>query len=119
MQVEAINSTGTALQQLPKAAEKIDAGRKDLAEGQANLEEKSGSSSSGFQPEEILNQIKSLTEGGLYSVRFEKNQEFDELVVKIVDTETDEVIRQVPAEEILGVKASLAELRGKLVDTVR
>jgi flagellar protein FlaG len=41
------------------------------------------------------------------------------LIVKVVDNETDEVIRQVPAEEILGMKASLAELRGKIVNTVR
>ena len=72
-----------------------------------------------IQPEEMLSQIKSLTEEGLYSVRFEKNREFDELVVKIVDSKTDEVIRQVPADEILGVRASLAELRGQIVDTVR
>ena len=72
-----------------------------------------------MQPEELLSQIKSLTEDGVYSVRFEKSQEFDELVVKVVNTDSGDVIRQVPAEEILGMKASLEELRGQLVDTVR
>lgn len=119
MQVEAININGTGLQQLPKASEKIDVGRRALEKIQPDLDKKSSAGDGGLQPEEILNQIKSLTEDGLYSVRFEKNREFNELVVKIVDSETDEVIRQVPAEEILGVKASLEELRGKLVDTVR
>lgn len=119
MQVEAINTTGTPTQQLPKAAEYVDAGRKQLKKGQPELESGGSSAKKNIQPEELLSQIKSITEDGLYSVRFEKSQEFDELVVKIVDSQTDEVIRQVPAEEILGVRASLAELRGQIVDTVR
>jgi flagellar protein FlaG len=119
MQVEAFTSTGTTLQQQPKAAESVDSGRKALEKGNVDLLESGASGSKGVQPEEILNQIKALTENGLYSVRFENNQEFDELIVKVVDNETDEVIRQVPAEEILGMKASLAELRGQIVDTVR
>lgn len=119
MQVEAIGTTGTPTQQMPKASESIDAGRKELKKGQPDLEAGSSSTPPKVQPEELLSQIKGLTEDGLYSVRFEKSQEFDELVVKIVDAETDEVIRQVPAEEILGVRASLAELRGQIVNTVR
>jgi len=118
MQVEAFNSTGTTLQQTPKAAESIENGRKRLDKGQSDLLGNDASENSGVQPEEILSQIKSLTEDGLYSVRFEKNQEFNELIVKVVDSETNKVIRQVPAEEILGMRANWAELRGQLVDKV-
>lgn len=118
MQVEAINITGTPLQQQEKAADSVDAGRKELAKGQADVEKIGTDTANSVQPEEILSQIKSLTEDGQYSVRFENSQEFDELIVKVVDTETDEVIRQVPAEEVLGMKASLEELRGQIVDTV-
>lgn len=119
MQVEASNVTGTPLQQQSKAADSVDAGRKELAKGQADVEKSSQGDASSVQPEEILSQIKSLTEDGLYSVRFENSQEFNELIVKVVNTKTDEVIRQVPAEEVLGMKASLAELRGQIVNTVR
>lgn len=119
MQVEAINITGSPLQQTPKASDSVDSGRKDLTKGKADLEKSSSAESSNVQPEEILSQIKALTEDGVYSVRFENSQEFNQLVVKVVDTETDEVIRQVPAEEILGMKANLAELRGQIVDTSR
>ena len=119
MQVEAISSTGTPLQQQPKASESVEAGRKKMESGQADLDKSSTSQESEVQPEEILSQIKALTEDGVYSVRFENSQEFNELVVKVVNTETDEVIRQVPAEEILGMKASLAELRGHIVNTAR
>jgi flagellar protein FlaG len=119
MQVEAINVTGSTLQQQPKAGESVDAGRRELAKGQADLDKSGAADKGGVQPEEILTQIKALTENGQYSVRFENNQEFNELVVKVVDTETDEVIRQIPAEEVLGVRATLDELSGKIVDTVR
>jgi flagellar protein FlaG len=70
------------------------------------------------QAEEILSKIKMLTEDGLYSVRFENSDEAaDQLVVKIVDQETDEVIRQVPAEEVLELRQALDDLRGNIVDT--
>lgn len=118
MQVESMGVTGTTLQQPLKASETVDAGRKNAEKGNAG--EQSGvSTSQSIQPEELLSQIKALTEDGLYSVRFESNQEYDALVVKVVDSATDEVIRQVPAEEILGMRASLEDLRGQLVNTVK
>jgi flagellar protein FlaG len=119
MQVEAINTTGSPTQQMPKASESVDAGRKELKKGQPDLNAGGSTPKNGAQPEELLNQITALTENGLYSVRFEKSREFDKMIVKIVDTKTDEVIRQVPAEEVLGVQASLEELRGQIVDLVR
>jgi flagellar protein FlaG len=70
-----------------------------------------------IQPEELLSQIKGLTEGGAYSVRFENDEAANQLVVKIVDTENDEVIRQMPAEEVLNMTARLEELRGNIVNT--
>ncbi|MDX9841200.1 MAG: flagellar protein FlaG, partial [Desulfobulbus sp.] len=42
----------------------------------------------------------------------------NELIVKIVDSETDEVIRQIPQEELLELSKHLEELHGNLVDTV-
>lgn len=119
MQVESINVTGTPLQQSARPSESVDNGRKNLEKGQAEAKDASASDDNSVQPEEILDKIKALTEDGLYSVRFESSQEFDEMVVKVVDNETDEVIRQVPAEEVLGMKASLAEFRGQLVNTVK
>lgn len=119
MQVEFITATGTPTQQMPKASESVDAGRKELKNGESDVQSGDSSSSKKVQPEEILNQIKSLTEDGLYSVRFEKSEEFDEMIVKIVDPKTEEVIRQVPAEDILKMRASLADLRGQIVDVVR
>lgn len=70
------------------------------------------------QPEELLNQIKALTEDGQYAVQFEKDRDLNELVVKIVDSETNETIRQIPPEELLKLTQHLKELQGNIVNTV-
>ena len=77
----------------------------------------SSTDQSKVQPEELLSQIKALTEDGDYSVRFENDAESHQVVVKIVDIENDEVVRQFPAEEILTLSSRLEELRGNIVNT--
>ena len=66
-------------------------------------------------PSEILENINRISRDGLYSIRFEKNDALDEFVVKIVDRETDEVIRQIPPDEILGAKVKMLEFKGNIV----
>jgi flagellar protein FlaG len=70
-----------------------------------------------IQSEELLQNIKALTDNGTYSVRFEMYQDTDELVINLVDTKTGETIRQIPPKEILGLHKTLAKLRGNLVET--
>lgn len=64
---------------------------------------------------ELLNRIKELTEDGSYSVRFEKNKDLNDVVVKVVDAETGDVIRQIPAEELLGLNKQLQDLRAVMI----
>ncbi len=112
MNVEAINMQGASQFQLSKGSDQVSDARKKAVD----LVQSEQAEKKQVQPEELLKQIKSLTEDGLYSVRFE-NDERAGMVVKIVDRENDEVIRQVPAEEVLKLKATLEDLRGNLVDT--
>ena len=113
MNVEAISLQSTPQFQLSKGSDQISDARKK-AEDPAQSDQ---SAKKQVQPEELLKQIKSLTEDGLYSVRFENDERTEGLVVKIVNRENDEVIRQVPAEEVLALKASLEDLRGNIIDT--
>ena len=113
MNVEAVNLQTTGQFQLSKASDQVNDSRKkavDLVQSE-QVEKKQ------VQPEELLQQIKSLTEDGLYSVRFENDERSDGLIVKIVNRENGEVIRQVPSEELLDLTEALADLRGNLVDT--
>ncbi len=112
MSIEAVSLAGTAQFQLSRGSDQVSGARKkatDLTQSE-QVEKKE------VQPEELLHQIKALTEDGLYSVRFENDERTDSMVVKIVDRESDEVIRQVPAEEVLEMKSVLQDLRGNLVD---
>lgn len=70
----------------------------------------------GVQAEELLSQIKAITEDGLYSVRFEQNDNAD-LIVKIFDQQTRKIVRQIPAEEMLNLQQALEDLRGNIVNT--
>lgn len=63
----------------------------------------------------ILKKIQALTEGGNHSVRFEMDNEINMLVVKVFDSKTDELVRQIPAESLLGTAKALQEFRRGLV----
>jgi len=68
-----------------------------------------------IQPEELLNNIKALTEDGLYSVRFEMNHESQDLIINLVDSKSGEVLRQIPPEEIVSLHEYMTDLRGNIV----
>jgi len=114
MNVESIGVADGAQVTLPNAADKVTEARKKKED---TVQEPQAAEKSRVAPEELLQQIKGLTEDGIYSVRFEKDETVGDLVVKIVDRETNEVIRQVPAQEMLQLKAALEDLRGNIVDT--
>ncbi len=114
MNIEAINVAGMTSRQMDKPAERIDTARKvkaDVVTQEPQVEKAE------VAPEELLQQIKSLTEEGTYSVHFERDERADQLVVKIIDRETSETIRQVPAEELLELSAMLEDMRGNIVNT--
>ncbi len=110
MSIEAVNLAGGLVKSPPKASEEIEVTRR-AKEDVPDAKQKD------VQPEELLSQIKELTEDGVYSVRFENDQDSNKLVVKVVDQQTDEVIRQIPSEELLNLTKSIDDLRGNLVHT--
>ena len=50
-------------------------------------------------------------------MRFENDEQNKELVISLIDSDSGEVIRQIPPEELLGVSEKLTDLRGSLLDT--
>jgi len=115
MNIDAL-SASTVTPKSSQPVEQVSKVKKQVDEAPDKLAS-SISSANSAQPEELLSQIKSLTEDGVYSVRFENDDE-QQLIVKIVDSKTDEVIRQIPPEELMELTKQLNELRGNLVDTV-
>ncbi len=116
MNVSTLATSGASPPRAMEPAEQITRQRQDrpeqaAADGSAQQKK--------IQPEELLDQIKSITDDGAYSVRFEKDDDIGELIVKVVDQQTDEVIRQIPPEELVNLSKHLQELRGNIVNTVR
>ncbi|WP_448872794.1 flagellar protein FlaG [Desulfobulbus propionicus] len=114
MNIEAVGATIASPPRVNEPGQQVDSKR------QANQQSAPSSSEeeSKAQPEELLSQIKALTEDGVYSVRFEQETGSQELIVKIVNQETDEVIRQIPPEELLNLSKHLKELSGSIVNTM-
>jgi flagellar protein FlaG len=115
MNVDTINSSGNAVTAKATPSERVDSQRKAKEEVADNPQ--SSETDQKVQPEELLDSIKSITQDGLYSVRFEQFKDSGELVVQIFDNETEEVIRQIPPKELLELKLSFEELRGNLLNT--
>ncbi len=53
------------------------------------------------------------------SLRFEAHEKTGEMIVRIIDTNTKEVIREIPSEKILDMVANMLEMAGILVDERR
>ncbi len=50
-------------------------------------------------------------------LNFSLEEDTGRMLVKIVDTETDEVIRQIPSEELLRISKALDKLQGLLLNS--
>jgi flagellar protein FlaG len=114
MNIDSLSSTTTS-QKSSLPAEQIDRVRKQKEEVPDELAS-TPSSAKSAQSEELLGQIKALTDNGTFSVRFETNDN-QELVVKVVNSQTGEVIREIPGKELIELTKHLNELRGNIVDT--
>jgi flagellar protein FlaG len=116
MIADSMNVTGTTFQKMPQATEQIDTNRKKIAESPDDSKQGTQEKNA-VPPEEFLKRVKALTENGTYSVRFETDPSTQQMIVKVVDSQTDEVIRQVPPESLLGTRQALTEYEGNFVNT--
>lgn len=53
------------------------------------------------------------------ALEFSVHEKTKEILVRVIDTETKEVIREIPSEKILDMVANMLELAGLLVDERR
>lgn len=70
------------------------------------------------QPERERSALAEINESLRMSsigVQFEFDKEADTMVVKVVDVESGELIRQMPSEEVVRISRALGKLQGLLV----
>jgi flagellar protein FlaG len=66
----------------------------------------------------VLEAVRKLNETvapALQTVQFEVDEDSDKLVVKVVDKESKEVIRQMPSEEALAFSKTIDKLQGLVI----
>lgn len=61
-------------------------------------------------------EINSYMQNMNRSLQFSVDDQSGDTVIRVIDSETDELIRQIPAEELLVVRSSLEEYRGMLLE---
>lgn len=62
--------------------------------------------------EQVQKAVETLSSAG---IQFTLDQDFNRMVVQVVDTSTKEVIRQIPPKEMLEIAQALDKLQGLLV----
>lgn len=70
-------------------------------------------------PEAIAAAVQSVNayvESVSSSIQFSIDQDTGRTIVKMVDTATDEVLRQFPSEEMLSISKSIARMQGLLIN---
>lgn len=113
MKVEGINAVDSfsSSQKTNSAVEEVERQKNELDFSNQTVEK----SHKGPPTEEIMNRIQEITQDGVYSVRFETDDATDKLVVRVVDQESGDVIRQIPPEDLLGITQRLEDLRGNII----
>ena len=69
------------------------------------------------ETDEMVEDLNDYMSGLQTSLRFSISEDIDsQVIVKIKNRETDEVIKQIPAEELISIKKKMEELTGMLLD---
>ena len=67
--------------------------------------------------QEAVNRVENLAKHFNRKIHLEVEEDLDMIIVKVVDGETDEVIRQIPPEELVELSKNAKNLKGLLINT--
>ena len=65
--------------------------------------------------ESVVNEVNEFIKPINNGLQFSIDDETGTTVVKVIDTETEEVIKQIPSEEMLALAKAIGQLKGLLV----
>ena len=106
---EMVNRPQINKQQAPKKAREV---AQNLAEIAAESKKKSGN------VESYLSDILNITQFFNKRLRFTINKELGQVVVKVIDSQTDKVIKEIPPEVLQRLHVRIREAIGLLIDEV-
>ncbi|WP_188206703.1 flagellar protein FlaG [Alkalibacillus aidingensis] len=65
---------------------------------------------------ELVDGLNEFLEPADTAIRYELHDKLDRYYISIVDTESDEIVKEIPPERLLDVYAAMAEFMGFIVD---
>lgn len=65
-------------------------------------------------PQELAEEVQQYLEEVNVQLNFKIHEDTGELIVQVIDHDTNEVIRQIPSEQLIELREKLSELRGVL-----
>jgi flagellar protein FlaG len=68
---------------------------------------------------EVLEQLRTISDIFNRRLDFEVDEETKRVIVKVIDTKTDKVIKEIPPEQLVQLAAKIQEMIGLLVDEER
>lgn len=95
-----------------EAAAAVATGKASVAEASAVAEQQAPT------PAELANAVEEVQAAiapVAQNLQFSIDQDINRTIVKVVDSSTDEVIRQIPSEEIVAIAKAMDKLQGLLI----
>lgn len=63
-----------------------------------------------------VSKINKILEGEGTHIQYERHDFFKQMIIRVIDNKTNEVIEEIPSKKILDVVAKMCEMAGILVD---
>jgi flagellar protein FlaG len=114
MSVESMNTNVAAAAQTQAASSlpKTDSMQANIQELQVSSASSQDAKLSTEEVQEVVDKLNGLMQNGQHNLNFSVDKDTDNVVVKVMDGETEEVIRQFPSEETLKLSKHLEGMLG-------
>ena len=89
--------------------------RPENVQQNANPQEQAQRVPSAGELQKALEEVEKAVAPMAQSLQFSLDKDSGKTVVKVMDTDTNEVIRQIPSEEVLAISKAVDKLKGLLI----
>lgn len=69
-----------------------------------------------MDPEKLVKKLNETADINKKGIKFEKLDQLNDWIVKVVDKKSGEVIRQIPSEEVVRISKTINEMLGNIYD---
>lgn len=122
MSIQSISSASTSMQAMAAAPARTQSEstakvetRPENVQQNAKPQEQAQRVPSAGELQKALEEVEKAVAPMAQSLQFSLDKDSGKTVVKVMDTDTNEVIRQIPSEEVLAISKAVDKLKGLLL----